>query len=73
MTLQKSCGAERVKDEIFAKQCMNIFVNDEVFVKHSYEISICLYRPTLAVSPSLGGSRQHKRNSKNNGDFTPFF
>ena len=28
---------------------------------------------TLAVSPSLGGRRQHKRNNKNNGDFTPFF
>ena len=28
---------------------------------------------TLAVSPSLGGSRQHKRNHKNNGDFTLFF
>ena len=28
---------------------------------------------TLAVSPSLGGSRQHKRNNKNNGGFTPFF
>ena len=33
--------------------------------------SIYLY--TFAVSPSLGGSRQHKRNNKNNGDFTPFF
>ena len=33
--------------------------------------SIYLY--TLAVSPSLGGSRQHKRNNKNNGGFTPFF
>ena len=28
---------------------------------------------TLAVSPSLGGSRQHKRNNKSNGGFTPFF
>ena len=28
---------------------------------------------TLAVSPSLEGSRQHKRNSKNNGGFIPFF
>ena len=33
--------------------------------------SIYLY--TLAVSPSLGGSRQHKRNNKNNRGFTPFF
>ena len=28
---------------------------------------------TLTVFPSLGGSRQHKRNNKNNWDFTPFF
>ena len=34
-------------------------------------LSIYLY--TLAVSPSLGGSRQHKGNNKNNGGFTPFF
>ena len=31
-----------------------------------------VYLYTLAVSPSLGGSRQHKRNNKNNGGFTPF-
>ena len=31
------------------------------------------YLYTLAVSPSLGGNRQHKRNNKNNGNFTPFF
>ena len=30
------------------------------------------YLYTLAISPSLGGSRQHKRNNKNNGDPTPF-
>ena len=34
-------------------------------------LPICLY--TLAVSPSLRGSRQHKRNNKNNGGFTPIF
>ena len=32
-----------------------------------------IYLYTLAVSPSLGGSRQHKRDNKNNGDFTLFF
>ena len=31
------------------------------------------YLYTLAVSPSWGGSRQQKRNNKNNGGFTPFF
>ena len=36
-------------------------------------ISIYLYLYTLAISPSLGGSRQHKKNNKNNGGFTPFF
>ena len=38
---------------------------------HCHDSNIYLY--TLAVSPSLGDSRQHKRNNKNNGGFTPFF
>ena len=48
-------------------------------VAHRRDISICgfraiaIYLYTMAVSPSLGGSRQHKRNNKNNGGFTPFF
>ena len=36
-------------------------------------VSLSIYICTLAVSPILGGSRQHKRNNKNNGGFTPFF
>ena len=35
-------------------------------------VSLHIYLYTLAVSPSFGGSRQHKRNNKNNGGFTPF-
>ena len=34
---------------------------------------LSIYPYTLAVSPSLEGSRQHKINNKNNGNFTPFF
>ena len=46
-------------------------------VVHSDNISMLhaslFYLYTLAVSPSLGGSRQQERNNKNNGGFTPFF
>ena len=41
-------------------------------VKISVE-SILSIAYTLAVSPSLGGSRQHKENNKDTGGFTPFF
>ena len=37
------------------------------------EVFLNIYLYTLAVSPSLRGSRQHKRNNKNNRGFTPFF
>ena len=52
-------------------------VNNALFV-HMIEKTLgyyirSIYLYTLAVSPSLGDSRQHKRNNKNNGGFTPFF
>ena len=37
------------------------------------KIDEIIYLYTLAVSPSLGGSQQHKGNNKNNVGFTSFF
>ena len=54
--------------------------SNEKLTRNTYEKPLGLagqlayvYLYTLAVSPSLGGSRQHKRNNKNNRGFTPFF
>ena len=58
------CIAGRGGDCTFDKRCE---------VCSSWDDFMYLYLYTLAVSPSLGGSRQHRTDNKTNGDFTPFF
>ena len=48
----------------------NIVMNSE---NETLRNEVYLYGYTSAVSPSLGDSRQHKENHKNNGGFALFF
>ena len=62
---RKEVGIEKVIAEIEREA-----IDWEVIRDIRKEEALYLY--TLVVSPSLGGSRQHKRNNKNKGGFTPF-
>ena len=75
MFYSKQFFLEKFTENLFKLQQQDNSYDRNIFSYYSslwlYDYLFYLY--TLAVSHSLGGSRQHKRNNKNNRGFTPFF